>query len=280
MTTDWIRRWPSVEGVERLAARLVARGYDRHRHDTYTICVTLAGMQCFDYRGATRRSGPGDVVVLHPDEVHDGRPGDADGFAYAAVYVAPSRIAEALRAVGARATPLPFARDAITRNPRLAASVREALGAGAEPLAMDAIVLGLAEGLAQEDATSARAVPSPRFDRRAVERARDWLDAAAPGTLSAARLEAVCGLSRFDLARQFRLAYGTSPHRYAIMRRLDVAQRRLLAGQSPAAAAAGAGFADQAHLTRQFRAAFGVTPGRFVALALAGRRMPEPVLPP
>ena len=66
-----------VEGVELLRAWFGGRAYARHRHDTYAISVTEAGVQAFDYRGRVEQSLPGEVVVLHPDEMHDGRPGTA-----------------------------------------------------------------------------------------------------------------------------------------------------------------------------------------------------------
>jgi AraC-like DNA-binding protein len=86
-----------------------------------------------------------------------------------------------------------------------------------------------------------------------------------------AELESVAGLSRYDLARQFRLMVGTSPHRYLLMRRLDLA-RELLHRERPLVdVACDAGFADQAHFTRVFKSAFGLTPARYRALRAARR---------
>jgi AraC-like DNA-binding protein len=99
-----------------------------------------------------------------------------------------------------------------------------------------------------------------------LERARDYLDAHATDVVDSSRLEAMTGLDRFALARQFRAAFGTSPYNYLVMRRLDRARRMLAQGTSLADAAFACGFADQSHLTRQFRRAFGVTPGRWRAL--------------
>ena len=79
-------------------------------------------------------------------------------------------------------------------------------------------------------------------------------------------LEAVTGLTRYDLARQFRTAFGTSPYRYSLMRRLDRAREQLRRGGSPADVALAVGFADQPHLSRMFKAAFGLTPARYQAL--------------
>src|SRR5207248_1278211 len=95
---DWVRTWAPGEGVELLRARFTGRAYARHRHDTYAIGLTELGVQTFDYRGRVESSRPGQVVVLHPDEPHDGRAGAEGGFGYRIVYVEPARIAAAVRA--------------------------------------------------------------------------------------------------------------------------------------------------------------------------------------
>jgi len=79
-------------------------------------------------------------------------------------------------------------------------------------------------------------------------------------------LESITGLTRYDLARQFRTMLGTSPYRYLLMRRLGFARERIHARRPLADVACEAGFADQAHFTRVFKAAFGLTPGRYRAL--------------
>jgi AraC-like DNA-binding protein len=87
-----------------------------------------------------------------------------------------------------------------------------------------------------------------------------------------AELESVTGLTRYDLARQFRHMFGTSPYRYLLMRRLDFARELIHQQRSLVDVACDAGFADQAHFTRVFRSAFGLTPARYRALR-AGQRV-------
>ena len=81
-----------------------------------------------------------------------------------------------------------------------------------------------------------------------------------------AELEAITGLTRFDLARQFKRLLGTSPYRYLIMRRLELARQLIHLDRPLAEVAYEAGFADQAHFSRAFKAAFGLTPARYRAL--------------
>ena len=261
---DWVRGRAPVGGVELLRAWFGGRAYARHRHDTYAIGVTEAGVQVFDYRGRVERSRPGQVVVLHPDEAHDGRAGGGDGFGYRIVYVEPARIAAAVRAIRGHAAPLPFVREPVSRSSTLARAVTAAFRVAPEPLALDALVLRLAEGLVEGDPDS-QPVGAPRLDQAALDRARAFLDGRR-ALVRSTELESVTGLSRYELARQFRVRYGTSPYRYSLMRRLDFARGRLRGGTPLADLALAAGFADQAHFTRMFKAAYGLTPARYARI--------------
>jgi AraC-like DNA-binding protein len=255
-----------TEGVHMLQAWFAGRGYETHRHDTYAVGITDTGVQAFDYRGATRVSTPGEVVVLHPDEAHDGRAGTPAGFGYRIVYVAPACIHEAVREIRGRPGSLPFVREPVTSNARLAAVIADAFEAEAEPLAADGLVLALAEALLEADASATTTAPA-RLDARALARVRAFLEAETTRVVRSDELEAVTGLTRYELARQFRVAFGTSPYRYSLLRRLDRARAELCAGAPLADVALAAGFADQAHFTRRFKAAHGVAPARYRRLA-------------
>jgi AraC-like DNA-binding protein len=268
--TDWIASAGPVGGVELFRAWFAGRAYQKHRHDTYAIGVTDSGVQVFDYRGAGRASTRGQVTVLHPDEAHDGRAGTREGFGYRIIYLEPARLSEALRALRGRPGPLPFVRQPVSTNVRLARSVRGAFRAPLEPLAADGLVVELAEGLLAGERSGARPAASRRVDAPRVERARQLLDAERTRVVHSTELESVTGLTRYELARQFRLLFGTSPHRYLLMRRLDLVRERIHLARPLAEVADEAGFADQPHLTRAFKAAFGLTPARYRALRAEG----------
>ena len=263
--TDWVRSQAPSDGVQLLQAWFAGRGYATHRHDTYAIGLTDAGVQMFEYRGVTERSTPGQVVVLHPDEPHDGRAGTPDGFGYHLVYVAPSRIADAARAIRGRACALPFMRAPVMESAGLARAIELAFTDGTEPLALDSVIVRLTEALLPGDPSCGAPAPL-RLDRAALARAREFLDAETARVVRSSELEAVAGVTRYDLARQFRAAFGTSPYRYSLMRRLDRARAALQRGDALADVALDTGFADQAHFSRMFKAAYGVTPARYRTL--------------
>ncbi len=256
---DWIRHADAGAGIERIEAFFRADAYAMHRHDTYAIGRTLAGVQSFHYRSQLRHSLAGHTIVLHPDEPHDGHAGTDAGFRYRMIYVEPARLQDAL---GGR--PLPFLRDGVSTDPRLFAATQAFVDSVAVPL--DALeesdaLFDLATALqAVAGAPASRA----RGDLRAAQTARAFIHdrLAQPVTLD--DLAAATGRDRWALSRDFRSFFGTSPYRYLVLRRLELARRRMRAGDSLADSAAAAGFADQSHMTRQFAKAYGVTPGRWL----------------
>ena len=264
---DHIRFDEPHSGLQRLAARFGGHAYDLHRHETYAVGLTMRGVQVFHYRGTQRASRAGQVVVLHPDEAHDGHAGSAGGFEYRMLYVDPGSIAAALGGA-----PPPFVPDAVANDPALAAVLYEAFGEfprALEPLAVDAIIERLAQGLGARGDTGKQ--PTRRATaHRAARRARDFLMADATRAIASRELEDVSGLDRFSLARHFRATFGTSPHRFQVGRRLARARTMNAQGVPLSETAAATGFADQSHLTRHFTARFGLTPGRWAALSRSG----------
>jgi len=254
-------------GLQRLVARFCGHAYDPHRHESYAIGITDWGVQSFQYRGAERASRRGQVIVIHPDEVHDGHAGIPAGFAYRMLYLEPALVQRVLGGVGS----LPFVRDSVADDAATAGILAEAFAdfpAPLDALAWDGIIVRLADGLARRADCGRGRASAPRARER-VEAARAYLAGACDRAITSGDLEAVSGLDRFTLAREFRAVLGTSPHRYLVGRRLDRARSLIMAGAGLADAAAAAGFVDQSHLTRQFKARYGVTPGRWVVLVRA-----------
>src|ERR1700690_413726 len=156
------------DGIERLQARFRGRAFAPHRHDTYAIGVTLAGVQTFRYRGETRHCLPGQCHILHPDELHDGAAGTADGFAYRILYVDPGLVQEA---VGGGA--LPFAANPVVDlgiRHRRALSVAWEMEAEIDDIRR--IEIAAAVGDILSTACSRAAHPSPALARAGLLRVR------------------------------------------------------------------------------------------------------------
>jgi AraC-like DNA-binding protein len=252
---NWLIKAPG-SFADRIEACFSGAAYAPHRHDAYAIGVTLAGVQSFDYRGSARGSRPGQFVILHPDELHDGRAGDERPFHYRTAYVAPAEIQSVLAG-----RPLPFVRGGVSSDPLLGAAIHALLDDFGRPLTrleyQDALY-DLATALERATGT---AQPSRIVNREAAIRARDFLDTRLDRPASLGELERETGHDRWQLSRDFRAMFGTSPYRYLILRRLDRARTMIHAGGRAADIALASGFADQSHFARAFKRAFGLTPG-------------------
>lgn len=249
----WLVNAPG--SLDRVEACFAGAAFAPHRHDTYAIGITLMGVQRFDYRGATRNSLPGGLVILHPDELHDGRAGDAGGFRYRTAYVAPADIRTVLEDRS-----LPFVEGGVSASPHLRRAVLALLADFDRPLAGLELQDALYDLATALERAAGRADAAVIANRAAAAWARDFIEAHLDAHFSLADLEAATGHSRWQLSRDFRSMFGTSPYRYLVLRRLDRARGMMFAGRSIVEAALGSGFADQSHLSRMFKRAFGLTP--------------------
>lgn len=242
-------------GVELIEAQLRGGAFSPHRHDTYTIAVTTAGVQSFNYRKKRWRSLPGQVMILHPDEMHDGYCCDQTGFSYRAAYLPPLHVQTVIDG-----DELPFLAEGVSTDPDL-------VGSAHRLIAMCSTVnelFGYQDALYQFVSAMQRcegSLPARRsVNREAVMRVREFLDSVpGPGT-NLDQLEEIAGYDRWQLSRDFRTLLGTSPYRYLQCRRVQRATQLLRSGLGIAAAAHEAGFADQSHFGRVFKRTFGTTP--------------------
>jgi AraC-like DNA-binding protein len=269
---NWVVRAPGA--LDRVDARLSGAAFAPHRHDTYAICITLEGVQSFTYRGARRHSLPGEMVVLHPDELHDGGAGADGAFHYRVLYLEPSLLQQIL---GGR--PLPFVDGGVCADPRLKRALWPLLADPERPLGAlecDDALVELALALC---AVAGAGAGHASFDYKAAQLARAHMDAHLDEEVTLGDLERAASRDRWRLSRDFRAAFGTSPYRYLTLRRLDGARALLATGHAIADAAAACGFADQSHFTRQHKQAFGMTPNAWLSAVRLGRRLHDRSIP-
>lgn len=254
---NWILRAPGA--FDRIEACVVDKAYAPHRHDTYTIGFTIGGTQKFDYRGETRYSKPGQMVILHPGELHDGRPDTDEGFHYRTLYLKTKLVQQVIGG-----NPLPYIKGGISSDKHLHKILTPLLTDFERPLAdleyQDA-VYDLATRL---DEISDTPKSEKTINYRAARTALDYIDDNFSSEISLTDLAQVAQCDRWQLSRFFRSAFGTSPYRYSIHRRLDKASRLLLAGSSIADSALDCGFSDQSHFGRHFKNAFGLSPKAWI----------------
>lgn len=264
---EFARLWREArfDGMECLNARFQRHSYAPHTHETYVVGVITAGTELYRCRGTERVARAGQVVVLDPEILHDGRPA-ADGYAYRMFYPSVALFEQAMDdALGRPAAPHFSAME--LDDPELFQTLRRLHhgleGPYREPLRTDTDALRAFTALALRHGDLTERPRDAGREPAAVRRAREYLDAHLDSPVELIDLAEATGLSRFHLLRVFRAAVGTTPHGYLTDRR--VAQsKRLLAGPLPLAdVALACGFCDQAHFNRVFKGRVGVSPGQY-----------------
>jgi AraC-like DNA-binding protein len=261
----------AVAGVQATAAD-TARSFARHSHDTFGVGVVLRGAQ----RSASGR-GPvqaraGDVITVNPGEVHDGSPFDERGRAWRMLYIEPALVYDVACELGVAVPDSVELERPVLRDEVFVARFERAFAAMTRPLAATDTLIGdealyalMAEFLRRHTTARLRASTKAFTDgvSASVQRAKARIDDDPCAAVTLTGLAAEAGLSRFQLLRGFARDTGLPPHAYLIQRRIALARRLIERGAALADAAAGAGFADQSHMTRAFVRAFGLTPARY-----------------
>jgi len=253
----------AIGELPRVEVYLRQHRYAPHRHDTYTIAITLSGVQHFHYRGQERVSLPGQLVLLHPDELHDGHTQDEQGFRYRSVSLHPQTMQAALSGAA-----LPFVDSPVCADPRLLKAAQpffEDYEREISALAFDAAIGEFTEVLS---ALAGQKRRLKRKDYRAADLARQYIMDNWHIEVDLDTLSKIADRDRWQLSRDFRQVFGTSPYQYLIYRRLEKAKMALQENMSLADAAAFAQFADQSHFTRHFKKAYGLTPGAWLKASL------------
>jgi AraC-like DNA-binding protein len=259
--------WPGVHATDIDSAR----HFGRHWHSTYAFGVIDHGA----HRSASGRGDvdayAGDVVCTYPGEVHDGRPLGGPSRHWRNVYVEPALFESITDA--AASTPgsrVAFTRAAFTDTRtrraitqllvRLEAWTRGNAHARASQQLACEEALAQACGLMLRDHSTAAPPRGDDTDADLSLVCQRLADAPCEApTLD--ELAALAGVGKFQLLRRFKKAYGTTPHDWLLQQRAERARGLIRQGAGLSEAAAGAGFADQSHMTRVFMRRFGFTPG-------------------
>ncbi|WP_316898631.1 AraC family transcriptional regulator [Pseudodesulfovibrio indicus] len=269
--TSHVATLPLWGGVDLLRARFVTQSFSKHFHEGFAVGCIESGAMRFRYRGESLVAARGQVNLVVPGEPHDGHGADRDGWAYRMFYLKPEALAAAAGELAARnrttARGLPHFRAGVLDDPALAARIRQThrrLENPAVPLMeKESLLLDLLTGWIRRHADDRTGGVRAGREHRAVNLAREVIEARFAEDLPLFELARLAGLSPFHLVRVFELQLGVTPHAYLTQTRIERARRRLAGEDRLADIAMDCGFADQPHLTRLFKRQTGVTPGKY-----------------
>jgi AraC-like DNA-binding protein len=261
-------RADDLGGLELFRATLSEFAFRPHAHEEFFVALTETGLATPTYRGGGHVIGPGDLIVLNPEEAHAGGPPAEGSWTYRALYPGRDLMREIMAEFPGDSPAMPeFGRD-VVRDREVAARLRRfhrlSEPPGSSLLEREAYLAAALVLLVSRYAAPPRSPRSPGRERSAVRLCKEYLEAHAEENVTLQALARFAGLSAFHLCRVFRDSVGMPPHSYQTQVRVRRAKSLLRAGLPITQVAAEAGFYDQAHLTRHFKRIVGLTPGRYV----------------
>lgn len=243
-------RWPELAHLELRITRDTRDCYQLHTHAEYSLGSIDAGQAVYTHRQEQVPLRAGMSVLIQPGVAHACNPDPAQAWSYRMAFVCPDWVR---RQFGEQPV---LARHFDTRATTYQAldTLFQALLHRAPALQVDEMLLGfLRQHLALHH-------PSPGLDQGAVGRARMLIHDRLAENLGLDELAQACGLSGYQLIRQFKQLYGQTPHAYQLDQRIQQAKTLLRRGSALSEVAYGLGFADQAHFQRHFKSRTATTP--------------------
>jgi AraC-like DNA-binding protein len=276
MRGEWCRyySYPDLDDLEVLHARFIGHRFARHAHEYFVIGYVEQGVQAYTYRGARHVTPAGRIFLVNPGESHTGEAETADGYVYRTMYPRRALMDRVARQVTGKHQRR-WLRGAVLDDPELSHRLRmlhREVAARGSQLAIDSWLLSALERLVGRYSDGEAVPRHVGSERRAVTRAREYLDAYFAADVSLSRLGAIVGLSPFHVARAFADEVGLPPHVYLETVRIARARELLDRGRPIADVALDVGYADQSHFTRRFKRVVGIAPGQYVRC----RRSPQP----
>lgn len=254
--------------LELLYASYHTHVFPRHWNETYVIQLVEQGVNEFYCRGRMQHAAAGDLVLLHPQEVHTGRSISTEPLAYRTFYPS-AELFEEMHAhfTGLRSAVPSFPHPVVVRDTAFAPLLRtafEIFTGRATQFARESVLVELLGALMQRHAVPNTPGTNSRREVDAVRRAKNYLEDHIEQKPSLAELAKLARISTFHLAHVFRKTLGIAPHEYLLNLRIARAKELLRRGHTIADVAHRTGFVDQSHFSKRFKRLVGVTPGQYL----------------
>ncbi|AEF54158.1 AraC family transcriptional regulator [Marinomonas posidonica] len=237
--------------------------FDRHYHLDYHFGLILEGQQAFASQGERHRVGPGDIIIMPPDVLHDGQAMLDSGYKTQVFSVEPHWFNE-MHITRSSQGQLTFT-DNVIQDPIVFQSLTQAYMAlcneELSQLARDCLPFEGFSPLVERYGQS-HAKPIYALGKSNLERLRAFLLAHLAEPVSLQQLADLCHLSPSQFQRQFKAKVGMTPYAWFSRLRLEQAMKLLKAKIPGTDVAQQVGFYDQAHFSKAFKHSFGVSPSQ------------------
>jgi len=257
----------SLDGLELLYADYQTQEFAPHSHDSYAIGVVHSGALSFSPKSQSNVVPSGNIMVIHPGEVHTGRCVGEAGCKYRMFYVHPTFLLELYQHLSGKLAQSLFFRNQNIKDNNTA-NLLHSLHAAIEKSKTPAIEKESRMIEALTHLLVRHATPRPfgiqeTANRKYVRIAKEFIEENYKDNLTLKEIAMVVNISPFHLLRMFKEDVGLAPHAYLTQYRIRKAMHLLSKGTPIVQVALQTGFCDQSQFTKRFKQLVGTTPGHF-----------------
>ncbi len=251
------------QALHLIEADYQAFAFSRHYHLDFHIGLMIQGEQTFQFQGRQHRVGPGEMILMPPDELHDGQAALDRGYQVRVFAIEPHWLSD-LADLKQNGEIIDFKR-LIVADPQLFSqlvNLHQLLAAdNLSALAKDCLPFEGLNTLFDRFGSRIRK-PNYALGSRSITTLKEYLLANLDQAIRLPELAKLCDLSLTQFQRHFKATMHISPHAWLARLRMEQSFKLLKAGQYGIDVAHAVGFYDQAHFSKAFKSCYGISPSQ------------------
>lgn len=253
----------AFDAINLIEARYKQFSFQRHYHLDFHIGLITGGQQVFQHNGSRHRVGSGQLVIMPPDEIHDGQSWLDSGYDVQVFAINPSWLSE-LADINSAYELIRF-QNLIISDPSIFSQLKQLHQTlkrqDISQLAMDcAPYEGFSQLFKRYGCIEEQA--EVRLGQQYIGQLKAYLMDNLDQAIRLEDLSAMCQLTETQFQRRFKAQMGLTPYAWLSRLRLEKSLQLLKSGMNGTDVALQVGFYDQAHFSKAFKSSFGITPSQ------------------
>ena len=256
-----IHRKSPINSINLIDAHYQSFSFKRHYHLDYHLGLITQGQQQYFFNGCKHIAGAGQMVIMPPDEIHDGQPNENAGYKVKVFSITPTWLTQQAQDLSGKEQfcfPQHNIADSVLFT-QLAQLHKQLDSPYTSQLAKDSLPLEYFSDLLTHYG-KIKPLPVAKLGNKNLRELRDYCMEHLDQKISLESLAILCDLSPSQLLRQFKKHTAMTPYAWLARLRLEHAMALLKSGCSSTEVAYLVGFYDQAHFANAFKQTFGVAP--------------------
>lgn len=238
--------------------------YIKHSHDDYAIGVTTSGHQSFFCAGSYYKVPKGGIILINPEEPHDGYSEVKTGYSYYMIYIPRRFFLDMLKQIYNKTIrDFTFKQtvvfDNVLKN-NLLSVINVANTKENTSFPISELFIEMIEALFNRNSDNSFDEISNLKRDSLITKATNFIDATIEEQLT---LDDICNelnISKYHFIRMFKKQVGMTPYQYMLDSKIKLACKDLELGVDILNIVEKYGFYDLSHFHKRFKGVFGLTP--------------------